>query len=138
MKSALNLALSRSLDLVEVSPNSCPPVCKLMDYGKYKYLQRKRDKASKKKVKGLELKEVKMRPKIESHDLQVKASIIRRILAEGNKVKIMILFRGREMDYAEASKRLLEKLIDEMTDMARVERKPDLEGKTLIAILAPK
>jgi translation initiation factor IF-3 len=134
---AKNIAEEKSLDLVEVSPNAKPPVCRLMDYGKFKYLQSKKDRDARKKTKTAEMKEVKMRPKIGTHDLDVKIKMAARLLEEGDKVKVTILFRGREVSYTDIGKELLENIAKQITENGTVESKPRLEGKNMVMILAP-
>lgn len=138
IKDALAMAEEKELDLVEVSPNADPPVCKLMDYGKFKYEQHKKERDSKAKRKTLEVKEVKLRPKIDDHDFQTKSKTAQRILEEGDKVKVTLMFRGREVVYTKLGEQLLEKLFEEVSSIALIERKPKLEGKNMIMILTPK
>ena len=127
-----------SLDLVEVSPAAEPPVCKLMDYGKFRYEQAKKEKDSKFKRRTLDVKEVKLRPKIDDNDFNVKKNTAERILKTGNKVKITLMFRGREVVYTELGKQLMMKLSEELEPICTVERAPKLEGRNMIMILAPK
>jgi len=138
IKDALAMAEEKELDLVEVSPSGDPPVCKLMDYGKFKYEQHKKERDSKAKRKTLEVKEVKLRPKIDDHDFQTKSKTAQRILTEGDKVKVTLMFRGREVVYTKLGEQLLEKLFEEVSSIALIERKPKLEGKNMIMILSPK
>jgi translation initiation factor IF-3 len=135
---ALSLARSRGLDLIEVSPTAQPPVCRISDYGRLKYEQAKKDKDARKKQKNWELKEVKLRPKIEQHDYEVKARMAQRLLADGGKVKVTIMFRGREITYTSFGKKLLDRMAADMTNLATVEREPKLEGKNMFMILAPR
>ena len=137
-REAVSLAEERGLDLVEVSPATDPPVCKLMDYGKFKYEQSKKEKDSKVKRKSLEVKEVKLRPKIDEHDFQVKKVTAERILKAGDKVKITLMFRGREVVYTKIGEKLMEKLYEELSPICAMERNPKLEGRNMIMILAPK
>lgn len=137
-KKALELAAEESLDLVEVAPNADPPVCKVMDYGKFKYQKSKRTQEAKKKQTVIQVKEVKIRPKTDEHDLQVKIKHIRRFLNQKDKAKVTILFRGREIAYTDRGMTVLERIIEELKDEAVVERPPVMEGRNLIAILAPK
>ncbi|MDQ7825615.1 MAG: translation initiation factor IF-3 [Candidatus Eremiobacteraeota bacterium] len=137
-KEALAIAEEKDLDLVEVSPNTDPPVCKLMDYGKFKYEQAKKERDSKVKRKTLEVKEVKLRPKIDEHDFQVKSKIAERILKGGDKVKVTLMFRGREVVYTKLGEKLMERLFEEVAPLCLVEKKPKLEGRNMIMILAPK
>ena len=134
---ALAAAAERGLDLVEVSPNAVPPVCRIMDYGKYKYQASKRAAEAKKKTAKVELKEVKMRPKTEEHDFQFKLKNARRFLEDGNKVKITIMFRGREVTHPEFGVRLLTRVADEVKDLAAVESQGRLAGRFMSMVLAP-
>ena len=138
IKEALRAAEDHSLDLVEVSPAAEPPVCKLMDYGKFRYEQAKKEKDSKFKRRTLDVKEVKLRPKIDDNDFNVKKNTAERILKTGNKVKITLMFRGREVVYTELGKQLMMKLSEELEPICTVERAPKLEGRNMIMILAPK
>lgn len=138
IKEALKVAEEKSLDLVEVSPAAEPPVCKLMDYGKFRYEQAKKEKDSKFKRRTLDVKEVKLRPKIDDNDFNVKKNTAERILKTGNKVKITLMFRGREVVYTELGKQLMMKLSEELEPISTVERAPKLEGRNMIMILAPK
>jgi translation initiation factor IF-3 len=138
IKEALRAAEEHSLDLVEVSPSAEPPVCKLMDYGKFRYEQAKKEKDSKFKRRTLDVKEVKLRPKIDDNDFNVKKNTAERILKTGNKVKITLMFRGREVVYTELGKQLMMKLSEELEPISTVERAPKLEGRNMIMILAPK
>lgn len=134
---ALAAAEERGLDLVEVSPNAAPPVCRIMDYGKYKYQTSKRAAEAKKKTARVELKEVKMRPKTEEHDFQTKVRNARRFLEEGNKVKLTIMFRGREVTHPEFGRRLMEKVTEELKDIAQVESHPSMFGRFMTMVIAP-
>lgn len=134
---ALRLAEERGLDLVEVSPNADPPVCRLMDYGKFAYERAKREREARKAQKTIEVKEVRLRPKIGEHDLAFKLRDMRRFLASGNKVKVRVLFRGREAAHPEVGKELLDRLAAEMADVASVEQEPQVEGRTLVMLFAP-
>ena len=136
-KEALRLAQEQNLDLVEVAPNAKPPVCRIMDFGKHKYEQSKREKEAKKKQRVISVKEVKLRPNIEDHDFQTKAKNGRRFLEDGDKVKVTIMFRGREISHAELGKKLCERMAEELKDISTVERQPKLEGKNMIMILNP-
>lgn len=137
-REAIRIAAEQQLDLVEVAPTAKPPVCRIMDFGKYKYEQQKRDKETKKKQKIVTLKEVKLRPGIEDHDFGVKLKNAQRFLADGDKVKITIMFRGRELSHPELGRQLLNKMADLLKDTVNVERDPKLEGKNMIMIVAPK
>ncbi len=134
---ALAAAAERGLDLVEVSPNAEPPVCRIMDYGKYKYQASKRAAEAKKKTAKVELKEVKMRPKTEEHDFQFKLKNARRFLEDGNKVKVTIMFRGREVTHPEFGVRLLMRVAEEVKDLATVESQGRLSGRFMSMVLAP-
>jgi translation initiation factor IF-3 len=138
IEEALALARERDLDLVEVAPNERPPVCRIMDYGKYKYQQAKRSQEAKKRQKVVQTKEVKMRPKTEEHDYQFKMRHARRFLEEGNKVKVTVLFRGREMDHIQLGQRLVDRIITDCKDVSAIEQTPRMEGQTLSLILMPK
>lgn len=137
-REALRLADERRLDLVEVAPAAKPPVCRIMDYGKYRYEQSKREKEAKKKQKIISIKEVKLRPNIEAHDFEVKARNAVRFLKDGDKVKATIIFRGREIVHTQLGHQLLKRLADYVKDFSTVERMPKLEGKNMIMILAPR
>ncbi len=138
VKEALRMALDKELDLVEIAPNAKPPVCRIMDFGKYKYEQSKREKEARKKQKVISVKEVKIRPNIEDHDLLVKTKNAVKFLKEGDKVKVTLMFRGREMAHAELGKQLLTKVAETTKDVATIERQPKVEGRNMIMILAPK
>ncbi|HIU64844.1 MAG TPA: translation initiation factor IF-3 [Candidatus Avacidaminococcus intestinavium] len=137
-RDALNLAIERQMDLVEIAPNAKPPVCRIMDYGKYRYEQQKRDKEARKKQKTFDIKEVKLRPGIEDHDFDVKFKNAVRFLEDGDKVKITIMFRGRELSHPELGSILLTKMANKLGDLAVVERAAKLEGKNMIMIVSPK
>lgn len=136
-RDALRLAEEKQLDLVEISPAAKPPVCKIMDFGKYKFEQSKREKEVRKKQKTISVKEVKLRPNIENHDFEVKAKNAARFLKEGDKVKATIMFRGREIVHTQLGQKLLKRLAEQVQDISQVERQPKLEGKNMIMILAP-
>ncbi len=127
----------QDLDLVEVSPNRDPPGCRIMDYGRYKYQQSKQSHEAKKKQKVIHVKEVKLRPKTEEHDFQFKSRHIRRFLGEGNKAKVTIMFRGREMAHQHLGMRLMTRMIEELQDVAQVESEPAQEGRSMSMVLAP-
>jgi len=133
---ALALARERGLDLVEVSPMAVPPVCKLMDYGRFKYEQAKRESEARKHQKTTELKEIRMRPRTDDHDLQVKVRKVEEFLGDGDKVKVGVIFRGREMAHPELGRRLLERVIAELKGAAVIERPPSMEGKMVSMILS--
>lgn len=135
---AMSHADEEGLDLVEVAPNERPPVCRIMDYGKFKYKQSKRVHGpKKKKTKQLQLKEMKMRPKTEEHDYQFKLKHIRRFLDDGNKAKITIMFRGRELAYLDRGERILIRLKEDLEEMAIVEQEPKREGRNMTMVFAP-
>lgn len=137
LRDAQRIAVEKSLDLVEIAPTAKPPVCKIMDYGKYKYEQAKRDKEARKKQKTTELKEVKLRPNIEDHDFETKARNAQRFLNDGDKVKVTIMFRGREITHPELGRTLCLRLAEFCKAEANIERDPKLEGRNMIMILAP-
>ena len=137
-REAQRLAEEKHLDLVEIAPAAKPPVCKIMDIGKYKYEQSKREKEARKKQKTVSVKEVKMRPNIEEHDFEVKAKNAIRFLKDGDKVKASIIFRGREIVHTQLGQKLLNRLAKTLEEHCTVERQPKLEGKNMIMILAPK
>jgi translation initiation factor IF-3 len=137
IQEALRQAEEAALDLVEVSPKADPPVCKVMDYGKYKYLQTKKSHGAKKKQASAHLKEVKLRPKTEEHDLQVKLKQIQRFLTAGHKTKVSIFFRGREMAHKDLGERMMERIIGEAKEWGVAEHLPKFEGRSIIVILAP-
>ena len=137
-ENALALARQKGLDLIEVSPTAVPPVCRISDYGRLKYEQAKKDRDARKKQKSWELKEVKLRPKIENHDYETKARMAERLLLDGGKVKVTIMFRGREITYTSFGKKLLDRMAVDMTPIASVEREARLEGKNMFMILAPR
>ena len=135
---ALSMAEEKGLDLVEVSPNANPPVCKLMDYGKYKFELDKKTRDAKRKQKQTQLKEIRMQPKIEPHDLQFKTKHVKQFLEEGNKVKVTIRFRGRELAHTERGVMVLDRVLDMLEDGFAVDRKPMMEGRFMSMILSPK
>ena len=135
---ALARARGAGLDLIEISPNAQPPVVKIGDFGRLKYEQSKKDKDARKKQRNFELKEVKLRPKIETHDYETKARMAERLLMDGSKVKVTIMFRGREITYTAFGRRLLDRMAEDLTPLAVVEREPRLEGKNMFMILAPR
>jgi len=138
LKEALALAESQHLDLVEVSPNSTPPVCRIMDYGKYKYQQSKKQQEARKKQVQIQLKEIKLRPKTDEHDLQFKIKHARRFIEEGNKAKISVIFRGREITHTELGQRALDRFVEELEDIANIEVRPRMEGRNMYIIVSPK
>ena len=134
----MNIAAAEGLDLVQVNPVADPPVCKLMDYGKYRYEQTKRERAARKRQRTVEIKEVRLRPKIGDHDLQVKVRAARRFLEEGNRVKVTLRFRGRERDHTDIAQDLLNEVAEMLEDIAEVEQKPQSAGRDMTMLLAPK
>lgn len=138
VRDALAMAEEQHLDLVEVAPNGKPPVCRIMNYGKYRYEQQKREKEAKKKQKTFTLKEVKLRPHIEDHDFYVKLKNATKFLGDGNKVKVTIMFRGRELSHPELGLNVLTRFAGELTDQAVVEKEAKLEGRNMTMILAKK
>lgn len=135
---AINIASEKNLDLVLVAPNGNPPVCKIMNYGKYKFEQAKKEKEARKNQKAVETKEIRITPNIEEHDFGFKAKNARKFLEDGNKVKITVRFRGRELNYVKAGEETLNKFAVELEDVAVVEKKPLLEGKNMFIILSKK
>ena len=135
---ALRLADEAGLDLVEVAPNSKPPVCKLLDYGKYKFQAQKKAAEARKKQKTVEVKEVKMRPNIDTHDYETKMKAVQRFLGEGDRVKVTMRFRGREMAHQDLGMQLLLKVREQTEDVAKVESQPRSEGRQMVMVLAPK
>ena len=138
LSEALKIARERGLDLIQIAESAIPPVCRVGEYGKYKYELEKKEKLLKKKQKVIEVKEVRIRPQISEHDLQIKMSNIRRFFEEGCRVKINIMFKGREMAYQELGNKILQKLENELGSLFIVEQQPRLDGTNKIAILAPK
>jgi len=135
---AISMAVDSGLDLVEVSPNVSPPVCKILDLGKYKYEAQKKKSEARKKQKIIELKEIKFRPNIEQHDYDVKMRAMRRFLDDGDKVKVTLRFRGREMVHQHLGMNVLKRVRDEMEKAAKVEQMPQLEGRQMTMILVPR
>lgn len=137
-REALDIAYEKNLDLVLVAPNGNPPVCKIMNYGKYKFEQAKKEKEAKKKQKVYELKELRITPNTEEHDFNFKAKNARKFLEDGCKVKITVRFRGRELNYVKQGETILNQFIEELSDIAVSEKRPVLEGKNMFIILAKK
>jgi translation initiation factor IF-3 len=135
---ALDLAAERKLDLVNVSPNAKPPVCKILDYGKYRYEIQKREKEAKKKQNIIQVKEIRLSPNIEEHDLIVKANHAIKFLKDGDKVKVSLRFRGRQNDSSGIGSRVMKKFADTVAEFGAIEKKPEFEGRSLIMIVAPK
>jgi translation initiation factor IF-3 len=136
-RDALQKAEELGMDLVEISPTSRPPVCRIMDYGKFKYEESKKKRAGKRKASVVELKEIKFRPKTEAHDFDFKTKHIRRFLEEGNKVRLVIVFRGREITHPEQGQYMLERVVERIKDIGSVEARPSMEGKRMVMLLAP-
>ena len=135
---ANNLALQDGLDLVEIVPNADPPVCKIIDYGKYKYELSKKDKIQKKKQHVIHVKEIRLSPKIEQHDIDFKVKHARNFLENGDKVKFNILFKGRQIAHKEFGDQLMEKIIEELSDIAKIESPPQFEGRNMVTVLIKK
>lgn len=135
---ALNLAAEKNLDLVNISPNANPPVCKILDYGKYRYDMQKKEKDAKKKQKQTQVKEIRLSTFIEEHDISVKAKTGAKFLADGDKVKVSLRFRGREKDYASTGMAVMNKFAEFVSEVGTVEKKPEFEGRSLIMVVAPK
>ena len=138
IREALNQAEDEGFDLVEVSPDANPPVCKIIDYGKLKYKEQKSKKEAKKKQKTIDVKEIKMRPGIDKHDYEVKIRALSKFIGGGNKVKVSMRFRGREMEHQNIGMNLIKKLTEEVSKYAKVEISPKLEGKQIVMILVPQ
>ncbi len=138
VEDALEAAANVGLDLVEVSPTAKPPVTKFLDYGKFKYEQQKKKNEAKKKQKTIELKEIKFRPNIDQHDYDVKMKSMHKFIDEGDKVKVTLRFRGRELAHQELGLQVLNRVRDEMADKAKVEQNPNMEGRQMIMVLAPR
>ncbi|NMM44869.1 translation initiation factor IF-3 [Rhodospirillaceae bacterium KN72] len=134
----LRLAAEVGLDLVEISPNAEPPVCKILDFGKFKYEAQKRKNEARKKQKTIEVKEIKFRPNIEQHDYEVKMRSLNKFIDEGDKVKVTLRFRGREMAHQELGLEVLKRVQEEMDEKAKVEQRPNMEGRQMVMVLAPR
>jgi translation initiation factor IF-3 len=134
---ALVLAQEIGLDLVEISPNATPPVCKIMDFGKYKYETQKKESEARKKQKIIEIKEIKFRPNTDTHDYDVKMRSVTKFLQEGDKVKVTMRFRGREMAHADLGRRLLERVAEDVGELGKVEAIPRLEGRQMVMMINP-
>jgi translation initiation factor IF-3 len=137
IRQAISIATELGLDLVEINPKTDPPVCRIMDYGKFKYEQKKQANVAKKKQKIIEIKEVKMRPKTDTHDFDFKIKHVRKFIEDGNKVKLTIRFRGREMAHPEMAAKILDRVVESTSDISLIEQKYKLEGRTMTMILAP-
>lgn len=138
VREAIEMAEEVGLDLVEVSPNADPPVCKILDYGKFKYSEQKKKNEARKKQKVIEVKEIKLRPNIDDNDYNVKMKAARRFVEEGDKVKVTLRFRGREMQHQELGMDLLERVRGELDEIAKVEQMPKLEGRQMVMMLSPR
>jgi len=138
IQTALEMAQSAGLDLVEIAPNSSPPVCKILDYGKFKYQAQKKAAEARKKQHVVEIKEIKLRPMIDDHDYDVKMRAMKRFFEEGDKVKITLRFRGREMAHQELGYQLLNRVKGDIGPMAKVESEPRFEGRQMVMVLAPR
>src|SRR5437868_6460356 len=137
LREALTIAEQRGLDLMEVAPNAVPPVCRIVDYGKFRYAQTKKDREARKHQKQADLKEVRLKPKTDEHDLEVKAKQARKFLLAGDKVKFTVRFRGREIFHPDIGREMLEQMAEELRDVATVEQRPLMEGRALSLMLAP-
>jgi translation initiation factor IF-3 len=137
-REAIRMAEEAGLDLVEISPNADPPVCKILDFGKWKYQEEKKKNAARKKQRVIEVKEIKLRPGIDDHDFEIKMRSVVRFLEEGDKVKVTLRFRGREMVHQELGVKVLDRVKEEMDAKAKVEQFPRLEGRQMVMVLAPK
>ncbi len=138
LRQGLEAATAAGLDLVEVAPQAAPPVCKILDYGKFKYIEQKKANEARKKQKTIEVKEIKMRPGIDIHDYEVKMRSAKRFLDEGDKVKVTIRFRGREMAHQELGMKVLDRVRGELDEMAKVEQFPTMEGRMMTMVIAPR
>ena len=138
IEDAMERAVESGLDLVEVSPDAKPPVCKILDYGKYKYQEQKKAAEARKKQKTVEVKEIKMRPNIDDHDYDVKMRSMRRFFDDGDKVKVTLRFRGREMAHQQIGRDLLLRVKTDIDEIAKVESEPRLEGRQMVMVLAPR
>ena len=138
LREGLEMAAEVGLDLVEVSPNADPPVCKILDYGKYKYEAQKKKNEARKKQKVIEVKEIKLRPNIDDNDYGVKMRAMRRFLDEGDKVKVTLRFRGREMAHQDLGSKVLERVRAELDDLAKIEQFPKMEGRQMVMVMAPR
>lgn len=136
--SALSEAENFGLDLVEVSPNASPPVCKIMDYGRYRYQQDKKQQEARKKQSAIQVKEIKVRPKTDAHDLEIKLGHIKKFIDKKNKVKVTLMFRGREITMTDRGKAVLEQIAEQATEFAAIEQPPKMEGRTMTMLLGPK
>ncbi len=133
----MDMARERGLDLVEVQPNSVPPVCRLMDYGKFRYEESRKERESRKRQRTVDLKEIRLRPKIDGHDLETKGRQAGRFLESGDKVKLSVLFRGREMAHQDIGKVLLDRLAQQLSEVGTVDQAPHIEGRTMVMFMSP-
>jgi translation initiation factor IF-3 len=138
VQDAIQFAEEQGLDLVEVAPEARPPVCRVMDYGKYKYQQSKRLQQAKKKQKVISVKEIKLRPKTEEHDYQFKTQHVRRFLQDGHKTKVTVVFRGREMAHTELGRQMLDRVATDLQDIGAIEQTPRQEGRNMTMVLSPR
>jgi len=138
IRDAMEFAEKRDLDLVEVAPNSDPPVVRIMDYGKYKYQKEQARKAARKKQVNINVREIKLRPKIGDHDFNTKRGHVERFLRHGDKVKVTIMFRGREVQHPELGEKLLRRLADDLQDLGRIESQPNLDGRNMVMVMTPR
>jgi translation initiation factor IF-3 len=135
---ALEMATKAGMDLVEVAPNSSPPVCRIMDYGKFRYQQSKKQQVAKKSQSVIQVKEIRIRPKTEEHDLQVKIKQIRKFLGQNDKVKVAMMFRGREIAYTDMGRKIMEDIQNQLADTCTIDQHPKVEGRNMVMILSPK
>ena len=138
LREGLTMAEEAGLDLVEVSPNADPPVCKILDFGKFKYEDQKKKNAARKKQKVIEVKEVKLRPNIDDHDYDVKMRMMKKFLEEGDKVKVTLRFRGRELAHQDPGMKVLEKVKADLEELGKVEQIPKMEGRQMVMVIAPR
>jgi translation initiation factor IF-3 len=138
LKEALTIAAKAGLDLVEIAPNAEPPVCRIMDYGKYRYQQSKKLQDARKSQTTIQIKEIRLRPKTEEHDLEVKIRHIKKFLQQNDKVKITMMFRGREIAYSDLGRKIMETIRDALGDVGAVEMQPKLEGRNMIMVVVPR
>lgn len=137
IQEARRIAENRGYDLIEISPNANPPVCKLLDYGKFRYEQMKKEKLQRKHQQQTQVKEIRLHPNTDDHDFEYKARHVRRFLEEGNKVKATVIFKGREITYQDQGKDILQRLLEKVEDITKVEQEPKMEGRSMIMMLAP-
>jgi translation initiation factor IF-3 len=135
---ALDIAAKAGLDLVEVAPNSTPPVCRIMDYGKFRYQQSKKQQVAKKSQSVFQVKEIRIRPKTDEHDLQVKIKHIKKFLSQNDKVKITMMFRGREIAYTDLGRKIMDDIQKELAEISVIDQHPRLEGRNMVMIVSPK